>query len=213
MTNSQDDYYKQTTQTVRTSYRLLHDYQRLILDGCQYLGRELNLVYEQGQSRFSDVVQRRNKDLKKWSWDWLPFYSYEMSFGKEVEDGRVHLSMVHIADTAGHATERSQRTDTQTMGSASQSHSLIVFVYALQAQGDSVPQRLDSLECHYPNDKEETYKTRQKFLDKCVLNAHKEKSFKQEGLCIMPVPVEEILSQEGADRVVARLKAIFCALG
>lgn len=66
---------------VRKSYRLLHDYQRLILDSLCYLGHQLDIPYRGGWTGFSGAQPREGKgSLQNWSWDWLGMYHYEFRF-------------------------------------------------------------------------------------------------------------------------------------
>lgn len=104
---------------VRRAYRLLHDYQRMVLDAIHYLGRQLELPYIGGWPKFSDrpPTERaaRPDDLQRWAWDWLNFYLYDFHFRRDTPDGAsIYFSILLISDTGFFLSEAPDASETQT---------------------------------------------------------------------------------------------------
>jgi len=119
---------------VRHAYRLLHDYQRLVLDSLQFIGNQLGFHYRGGWNKYCNGAPRDGKgDLKNWAWDWLGLYFYEFHFERPTSGGNVlKLSALHIPDTA--ALGVTDREDTSTFPSADVSQSKVAFIF-LDAPG------------------------------------------------------------------------------
>lgn len=86
---------------VRKAYRLLHDYQRLVLDAVDYVGKQLGFTYAGGYPKFSSASpgQGRGK-LGCWAWDWLNMILYEFHFTRTGNDGKLwRFSLLLISDT------------------------------------------------------------------------------------------------------------------
>ncbi|MDC0302682.1 hypothetical protein OAL23_00780, partial [bacterium] len=74
---------------VRKSYRLLHNYQRLVLDSLKYIGNQLNMPYRGGWTIFCGNQARNGKGcLDQWAWDWLGMYAYEFRFDLRHDNDR-----------------------------------------------------------------------------------------------------------------------------
>jgi len=87
---------------VRKAYRLLHDYQRMVLDAVNYIGKQFGLSYKGGLSKFSNAAPRDDKGrLDLCAWDWLNMVFYEFYFRPEGEDDNTSLrfSVLLISDT------------------------------------------------------------------------------------------------------------------
>jgi hypothetical protein len=86
---------------VRRAYRLLHEYQRLVLDAVDYIGKEFGLTYVGGWPKFSHATPREGTgQLSNWAWDWLNMVLYEFHFRKTLPDGsRLRFSVLLISDT------------------------------------------------------------------------------------------------------------------
>jgi hypothetical protein len=86
---------------VRKAYRLLHDYQRLVLDSVDYVGKQLGFEYAGGYSKFSATAPGQGKgQLKCWAWDWLNMVQYEFHFTRGGEGGGLwRFSILLISDT------------------------------------------------------------------------------------------------------------------
>jgi hypothetical protein len=85
----------------RKAYRLLHAYQRWIIDAVTYLGSQFDLEYNGGATRFScnNIFSSRRKDSLS-SWDWLPFLLFEFHYLKELEcGGALSFSCFILSDT------------------------------------------------------------------------------------------------------------------
>ena len=86
---------------VRKAYRLLHDYQRMVLGAVRYIGSQLDITYNDGWSRFAECTRSgQNVKLEQSSWDWLPMTGYEFHFAKDLGDKKwLSLSFFIISDT------------------------------------------------------------------------------------------------------------------
>jgi hypothetical protein len=86
---------------VRRAYRLLHEYQRMVLDAVDFIGKEFDLVYVGGWPKFSNAAPRDGAgQLSNWSWDWLNMMFYEFHFRKDLTGGgQLRLSVLLISDT------------------------------------------------------------------------------------------------------------------
>jgi hypothetical protein len=91
---------------VRKAYRLLHDYQRMVLDGVRYIEAQLDIPHKGGWTRFfsDEAVKDGNVDLGRSSWEWLPMMWYEFHFLKQIEPEKITpeylvLSLFIISDT------------------------------------------------------------------------------------------------------------------
>ena len=85
---------------VRKAYRLLHDYQRMVLDGVRFIDAQLDIRYNGGWTRFSDEdVRSGYTKLDQSSWDWLPMMWYEFHFVKAIENEWLNLSLFVFSDT------------------------------------------------------------------------------------------------------------------
>jgi hypothetical protein len=87
---------------VRKAYRLLHDYQRMVLDGVRYIEAQLDIQYNGGWRLFTDNAAGTGftkLDQSTDSWDGLPMMWFEFYFVKEIESGWLNLSLFIISDT------------------------------------------------------------------------------------------------------------------
>ncbi len=85
----------------RKAYRLLHAYQRWIIDAVTYLGSQFDLEYNGGATRFScNNIHSNSKNASFSSWDWLPFLIFEFHYLKKLEcGGTFSLSCFILSDT------------------------------------------------------------------------------------------------------------------
>lgn len=124
---------------VRKSYRLLHDYQRLILDSLKYVGNKLDIPYCAGWTVFCDGQPRNGKgSLGNWAWDWLGMYAYEFRFnyhhgnprGIPVnENEHIGFSATVFPDTGYYEGKGAEKTDSSTFKSAETSSSIVLFTF------------------------------------------------------------------------------------
>ncbi|MGJ8641769.1 MAG: hypothetical protein ACSHX9_00045 [Luteolibacter sp.] len=124
---------------VRKSYRLLHDYQRLILDSLKYVGNQLDIPYCAGWTVFSDGQPRNGKGvLDNWAWDWLGMYAYEFRFdyshlnprGIPVKEGEhIGFSATVFPDTGFYEGKEAGKTDSSTFKSPETSSSIVLFSF------------------------------------------------------------------------------------
>jgi len=110
---------------VRKSYRLLHDYQRLVMDSVKFISQQLEFSNFCGFPKFSGKPRH---DLDRWAWDWLNMYLFEFHFNKQVNGKLIRLSILHVADTASLAVADTNKTDITTFIPPNESSSKIVFI-------------------------------------------------------------------------------------
>ena len=86
---------------VRKAYRLLYDYQRVVLDTVDYIGNQFGLKYIGGWPKFSGPAPRNGGGkLTCWSWDWLNMVLYDFHFAeKSGDEDCLRLSVLLISDT------------------------------------------------------------------------------------------------------------------
>lgn len=87
---------------VRKAYRILHDYQQMVLDAIKYIGNQLGLKYYGGLPQFSNASPGRDKGhLGLSPWDWLNMVFYEFYFRPEDEpiDKSLRFSILLISDS------------------------------------------------------------------------------------------------------------------
>lgn len=127
-------------QDVRRAYRLLHDYQRMVLDGVAYLGKQMGLTYVGGWPKFSSVTPRAGKGglQTHWAWDWLNLMQHDFHFQLlEEKTVRAHVSMLLISDTGYFFSERDHlvKTDVADFLPAEKSQTLLGFIIARETWG------------------------------------------------------------------------------
>lgn len=102
---------------VRKAYRLLHEYQRMVMDAASYVGQQLGFDYAGGYSKFSATAPGQGRgQLKNWAWDWLNFIEYEFHFTRRREEGSMWLSILLISDT-GYFCSKSEEADKRDVDS------------------------------------------------------------------------------------------------
>lgn len=100
---------------VRTAYRLLHDYQRRLLDIVISIRDGYNRNYFQSQPKFSDRTPSKNdKHLDRWSWDWLNLYYTEFKFDS-YSDGQNehHFGIFLISDDGYYRNELIEKKESR----------------------------------------------------------------------------------------------------
>jgi len=92
---------KTILEDVRTSYRLLYEYQRRMLDLVDYSAKFFGRKINKSISKFSSAPSKTNKNLSRWAWDWLTMYCTEYSCYSITNKHKVesHLSFILISDT------------------------------------------------------------------------------------------------------------------
>lgn len=101
MSNISKDEFKNALVDVRKAYRLLFLYQKRVLDLVNFIGTQLNLEFEGGYPKFSNLTPRsgKNDTLEKWSWDWLNMYFYEFHFVSKYADEKIDFSILLQSDS------------------------------------------------------------------------------------------------------------------
>jgi hypothetical protein len=117
---------------VRKAYRLLHDYQRMVMDSVDYIGKQLGLSYGGGWPKFSDPTPKAGKGGPEfWAWDWLNMVQYEFHFGRDLPTGgSLGLSMLLVSDTGYFCSDKEpvEKTNVLDFLPADRSQSKIGFV-------------------------------------------------------------------------------------
>lgn len=116
---------------VRKAYRLLHDYQRMVLNAMGHIESQLGFRYQGGYSKFSNVAPRDGKGaLDCWAWDWLNMMLYEFHFRNDAK--RLRMSIVLISDTGyfqeDNSLKHEDRTAVSKFASPERSRTMIGFV-------------------------------------------------------------------------------------
>lgn len=90
---------KEVFANVRAAYRLLHDYQRMVLDAVRYIESQFSFdgvnVYQRFSGHFSDGADKIDQS----AWDWLPMVLCEVRFWKQLQNDYLSLSLYVISDT------------------------------------------------------------------------------------------------------------------
>lgn len=116
---------------VRKAYRLLHDYQRLVLDSMKYIASQLGMHYNGGWPKFSGITPcGNNKDLDKWAWDWLNMLWWEFHFMSRPRENNPYLRICLLSDTGSFESEsgRVDSTRTDTFDNVKASKSKLLFI-------------------------------------------------------------------------------------
>jgi len=191
---------------VRKSYRLLHDYQRLVMDACSFVGNQLGLEYAGGHQKLSNTPPQYGKGkLDLWAWDWLGMVAYEMHFLKSIPEGRVKFSILHLADTAACKVSRSTEPNPREFDAAGQSQSLLVFLLCVDAD---IEQATLWNFGFFGQDEQ-----RREFVEKCEEVTMTGVSFDQGAMKVLAVPVDRVFTESSAREVVEKLQRQFPELG
>lgn len=85
---------------VRKAYRLLHDYQQMVIDAIRYVSAQFDIEPNGGCARFGGDAKQGYRYLSTPSWDWLPMMGWEFHFVKEtVKNEWLSLSFYIASDT------------------------------------------------------------------------------------------------------------------
>lgn len=118
---------------VRKAYRLLHDYQRSVLDAAKYIGAQLGFTYCGGYSRFSKSAPISGQgNLDNWSWDWLNLVFYEFRFTRETKGSRgLNCSILLFSDTGFFVSDNPEpdKTEISTFAAVEVSSSKVAFLF------------------------------------------------------------------------------------
>ncbi|GHC52964.1 hypothetical protein [Roseibacillus persicicus] len=187
---------------VRKSYRLLHDYQKLVMNSLKYISTELDIPFRGGWSKFSNPQPRSGAgSLTNFAWDWLGMYHYEFRFdyrsgnhrGINVENKNfVTLCAILINDSGFYENQDANRNkeNLQTFQPVEESKSKMLFLLfdgpwkpPRQLIENNLVKQLVAPNADWPKDLAED-------------NIH--------GFCC---EVSELFEQESTDRIVSRILA------
>lgn len=117
---------------VRKAYRLLHDYQRAVLDTMRYIGNRLGLSYRGGYPWFCSASPRNGRGkLDLWAWDWLNMYFYDFTFDCIGKDGKPVFSMSSLlfSDTGFFLGDSgNDKTNVDLFSSPERSETMVAFL-------------------------------------------------------------------------------------
>lgn len=181
---------------VRKSYRLLHDYQRLILDASKFIGDQLGMNYQGGFPKFAKNPPSLGKGrLDRWAWDWLGMMAHEFQFNRSIEEGNIILSLVHLPDTGAMKTPQARRPHTEEFGEVSTSTSEMAFIYTFIPKGAEVSQHWNFSFLH-------TDSERLPFLEERELP----EKYTKLGMGCFFAPLHMLFDEVSAIQVIAALK-------
>lgn len=94
---------------VRSSYRLLYEFQRRILDIVDYSMKFYGRQFHAGYPKYSNETPKKTKvKLSFWSWDWLNMYLYNFTSNfLTINENEYHFSIFLVSDT-GYFTAKQQ---------------------------------------------------------------------------------------------------------
>lgn len=127
MTNSTvtNEAFDKVLKDVRNSYRLLHQYQRRLMDLVVFIGNQWEFQFEFGESNFCSP-RKKWKDInpqEHWAWDFLLLYNYTFAFRpRDFGDWKeVRLMLNIVSDTGFYDTEHTDKTNLEQFKSAAES--------------------------------------------------------------------------------------------
>lgn len=133
---------------VRKAYRLLHDYQSMVINAMRYIESQLDIPYNGGWSRSEKDIRSGYVKLSQSSWDWLPMSSFEFHFLKPlVPEGWLSLSFFIIGDSGYIEADTSvaNKADTTTFAPADKSSTKFAFILR-RAHWDPFPFMKDMIQ-------------------------------------------------------------------
>lgn len=115
---------------VRKAYRLLHDYQQMVLDAIRYIGSQLDIAENGGLARFAgDAGKGRERTLGMASWDYLPMILCEYHFlkGRHPEEW-LSLSIFVVSDTGYYDADPAiaEKSRSESYGDSEKSKSKLI---------------------------------------------------------------------------------------
>ena len=116
---------------VRKAYRLLHDYQQMVIDAVRYISAQLDIEANCGVARFGGDAKAGYRYLHTPSWDWLPMMCWEFHFAKKTgENQYLSLSIFIVSDTGFYdgPDETSENGDVPSFAPADQSSTRLAFM-------------------------------------------------------------------------------------
>ena len=172
---------------VRKAYRLLHDYQQMVLDAIRYIGSQLDITENGGQARFAgDAGKGRERTLRMGSWDYLPMILCEYHFVKGIKPEEwLSLSIFVVSDTGYYDADptKAEKSRSESYGDSERSQTKLI---ALIRPGHFEPTLF--------NDPSE--------MREFVLEATLSGELKAQGWTCESFRMDQILSEEGANEIV-----------
>ncbi|QJP34346.1 hypothetical protein F0365_08015 [Nonlabens sp. Ci31] len=139
---------EQILKDVRSSYRLLYQFQKRILDIVDYSNKFYGRQCHAGWSKFSNATPKAKKvTLGLWSWDWLNLYMYNFTSDYlSISEDQYNFSIFLVSDTGYFLTNRQElfneketsqrkgksnhttKTDIENFASVELSESKLIFI-------------------------------------------------------------------------------------
>lgn len=115
---------------VRKAYRLLHDYQQMVIDAVRYISRELDINEWEAYPHLDAASSKGYWKLNDSSWAWLPMMNADFHFVNQLsETDFMTLSILVLSDTGfieGDDGEKN-KSDTTTFDEVGQSKTQFAF--------------------------------------------------------------------------------------
>lgn len=138
----------QLLQDVRSSYRLLYQYQKRILDIVDFSNKYYGRQFLAGWPKFSNATPKAKKvNLGFLSWDWLNLYMYNFTSDFfTINEDQYHFTILLVSDTGYFNTHqeellsekelnqrkgrsnRTQKADVENFASTESSESKLIFI-------------------------------------------------------------------------------------
>jgi hypothetical protein len=129
---------------VRKAYRLLHDYQQMVIDAIRYIGSQLDIAEWGGTAQFAGDARSSYRYMDQSSWDWLPMMGWCFHFVKPLEDNEwLSLSFLIISDTGFIEGNGDDKTQTEAFKCTNESSTKIAF-FLYKAHASRFPVNLDN---------------------------------------------------------------------
>ncbi|MCB1206329.1 MAG: hypothetical protein KDN18_18860 [Verrucomicrobiae bacterium] len=120
----------ETFTEVRKAYRLLHDYQRMVIDAIRYIERQIDMPAWVVWPHFARDSRGGCRYLSDSSWDWLPMMSSVFHFVRQEGNDFYGLTILLISDDGFIPGDNRDREDVTTFVSVDQSETRVAtFLY------------------------------------------------------------------------------------
>lgn len=119
---------------VRRAYRLLYEYQGMVLNAVRYIESQLNMNGYCAYQRFAGSFTDGTQILGRSSWVWLPMATCEFRFWKNLPDSELSVSFLVISDTGFIESEVETCTPEQLPDFTHANESSAKFAFILHSQ-------------------------------------------------------------------------------
>ena len=124
---------------VRSSYRLLSEYQSRVLNVVRYIKGQSNYSNIWGRKWFSSSINTKryspdkeyanlNVSTDMWSWDFFYGYMFEYYMGTLSDENRIEFSVMQVADDGYFKNSGADQVKTNTFAEAKDSNTLLLMM-------------------------------------------------------------------------------------